>query len=111
MMTNTAAYQFVTIRDPQTLAASVLAQAEQHALKGSVLVAEEGINLFLAGAAEQIGAFYTWLQAPIRGLRRCASSTAKASISRLRGSRSRSSGRSSVFGATMHRRCKVVRLR
>ncbi|WP_321824076.1 sulfurtransferase [Xanthomonas citri] len=66
MMTNTAAYQFVTIRDPQTLAASVLAQAEQHALKGSVLVAEEGINLFLAGAAEQIGAFYTWLQADTR---------------------------------------------
>ncbi|MFW3175827.1 sulfurtransferase [Xanthomonas phaseoli] len=66
MITNTAAYQFVTIKDPQTLAAGVLAQAEQHALKGSVLVAEEGINLFLAGAAEQIGAFYTWLQSDPR---------------------------------------------
>ncbi len=43
MITNTAAYQFVTIQDPQTLAATVLAQARQHALKGSVLVAEEGI--------------------------------------------------------------------
>ncbi|MCL1530995.1 sulfurtransferase [Xanthomonas nasturtii] len=66
MITNTAAYQFVAIQDPQTLAASVLAQAEQRLLKGSVLVAEEGINLFLAGAAEQIGAFYAWLQADAR---------------------------------------------
>ncbi|APO98593.1 sulfurtransferase [Xanthomonas perforans] len=66
MMINTAAYQFVTIQDPQTLADGVRAQAEQHALKGSVLVAEEGINLFLAGAAEQIDAFYAWLQADAR---------------------------------------------
>ncbi len=66
MITNTAAYQFVTIQHPQTLAASVLAQAEQQALKGSVLIAEEGINLFLAGDAEQIGAFYAWLQADAR---------------------------------------------
>ncbi|WP_127151190.1 sulfurtransferase, partial [Xanthomonas euvesicatoria] len=66
MIINTAAYQFVTIQDPQTLADGVRAQAEQHALKGSVLVAEEGINLFLAGAAEQIGAFYAWLQADAR---------------------------------------------
>lgn len=58
MITNTAAYEFVTIQDPQTLAVSVLAQAEQQALKGSVLIAEEGINLFLAGDAEQISAFY-----------------------------------------------------
>jgi len=66
MMINTAAYQFVTIQDPQTLAASVLAQAEHCALKGSVLVAVEGINVFLAGKADQIGAFYAWLQADAR---------------------------------------------
>ncbi|AOD14975.1 sulfurtransferase [Xanthomonas fragariae] len=66
MITNTAAYQFVTILDPQQLADSVLAHAEQQALKGSVLVAEEGINLFLAGEAEQIDAFYAWLQADPR---------------------------------------------
>ncbi len=62
MITNTAAYQFVTIHDPQQLADSVLLHAEQQSLKGSVLVAEEGINLFLAGEAERIGAFYRWLQ-------------------------------------------------
>ncbi|MBB2757456.1 UNVERIFIED_ORG: UPF0176 protein [Xanthomonas campestris] len=66
MITNTAAYQFVTIQDPQSLADSVLAHAGQQALKGSVLVAEEGINLFLAGEAEQIDAFYAWLQADAR---------------------------------------------
>ncbi|AKC78310.1 hypothetical protein XB05_05845 [Xanthomonas arboricola] len=66
MITNTAAYQFVTIQDPQSLADSVLAHAGQQALKGSVLVAEEGINLFLAGEAEQIDAFYAWLQADVR---------------------------------------------
>ncbi|MBB4132476.1 sulfurtransferase [Xanthomonas sp. 3075] len=66
MITNTAAYQFVTIQNPQQLADAVLAHAEQQALKGSVLVAEEGINLFLAGDAGQIGAFYAWLQADQR---------------------------------------------
>ncbi|MCC4634787.1 sulfurtransferase [Xanthomonas dyei] len=66
MITNTAAYHFVTVQDPQQLADSVLLCAEQQQLKGSVLVAEEGINLFLAGAAEQIGAFYRWLQADPR---------------------------------------------
>ncbi|WP_126968911.1 sulfurtransferase [Xanthomonas arboricola] len=66
MITNTAAYQFVTIQDPQSLADSVLAHAGQQALMGSVLVAEEGINLFLAGEAEQIDTFYAWLQADAR---------------------------------------------
>ncbi|WP_311238239.1 MULTISPECIES: sulfurtransferase [unclassified Xanthomonas] len=66
MITNTAAYQFVTVQDPQQLADSVLLHAEQQLLKGSVLVAEEGINLFLAGDAERIGAFYRWLQTDLR---------------------------------------------
>lgn len=66
MMTNTAAYQFVAIADPQSLADDVLANAQQQGLKGSVLVAEEGINLFLAGEADQVGAFYRWLQADSR---------------------------------------------
>ncbi|WP_355603228.1 sulfurtransferase [Xanthomonas cannabis] len=66
MITNTAAYHFVAIQDPQPLADSVLAQAEQHLLKGSVLVAEEGINLFLAGEADRIDAFYLWLQSDSR---------------------------------------------
>lgn len=66
MITNTAAYQFAPIQDPQQLADSVLERAQQHALKGSVLVAEEGINLFLAGDAEQIASFYAWLHADAR---------------------------------------------
>ncbi|MCC4621557.1 sulfurtransferase [Xanthomonas cassavae CFBP 4642] len=66
MITNTAAYQFVPIHGPQRLADSVLAQAQQQELKGSVLIAEEGINLFLAGEADQVQAFYQWLQADPR---------------------------------------------
>ncbi|MEQ7330159.1 sulfurtransferase [Xanthomonas campestris] len=66
MITNTAAYQFAPIHDPQQLADSVLERAQQHALKGSVLVAEEGINLFLAGDAKQIAGFYAWLHADAR---------------------------------------------
>ncbi|MFC7521670.1 sulfurtransferase [Xanthomonas populi] len=66
MIINTAAYQFVAIHDPQQLADSVLSHADRQVLKGSVLVAEEGINLFLAGEAEQIDAFYAWLQTDSR---------------------------------------------
>lgn len=109
MITNTAAYQFVAIQDPQQLADSVLRHAEQQALKGSVLVAEEGINLFLAGEAEQVGAFYAWLQSDSR----FAQMRIKYSLSaqqRSRGSRSSTSRRSSVSVATMPRRCKDVRL-
>lgn len=110
MITNTAAYQFVTIQHPQTLAASVLAQAEQQALKGSVLIAEEGINLFLAGDAEQIGAFYAWLQADAR-FARMRIKYSESAYQRSRGSRSRSNRKSSASGAMMLRRCKVARLR
>ena len=46
---NIAAYKFVPIDDADMLAERVQALAEQHALRGSVLVADEGINLFLAG--------------------------------------------------------------
>jgi UPF0176 protein len=39
----------------------VLAQCEAWALKGTVLLAPEGINLFLAGPRAAIDAFMTWL--------------------------------------------------
>ncbi|KAB7762968.1 sulfurtransferase [Xanthomonas maliensis] len=66
MITNTAAYHFVAIDDPQRLADDILQHAGQGALKGSVLVAGEGVNLFLAGDAAAIDAFYAWLQADVR---------------------------------------------
>ncbi len=65
MVTNAAAYTFVAIEDPALLAASVEDRARASGLKGSVLVAEEGINLFLAGSEAGVDAFFDWLrQAP-----------------------------------------------
>ena len=54
---NIAAYHFVPIDDAETLADRVRALAETNALRGSVLVANEGINLFLAGSDTAIHAF------------------------------------------------------
>ena len=49
MIRNIAAYHFVEIADPQLLAGRVREWAEAGGLRGTVLVAPEGINLFLAG--------------------------------------------------------------
>ena len=51
MLLNIAAYHFVRIAEPQALATQLRAAAAAGDLRGTVLVAEEGINLFLAGAA------------------------------------------------------------
>ena len=66
MFANTAAYQFVAIDSPDVLAAQVRERAVTHELVGTVLVAGEGINLFLAGSPAAIDAFYAWLQADVR---------------------------------------------
>ncbi|HYG04963.1 MAG TPA: sulfurtransferase [Stenotrophomonas sp.] len=66
MIVNTAAYHFTAIAEPQALADAVRERAQALALKGSVLVAPEGINLFLAGAQDDIEAFYDWLRADAR---------------------------------------------
>ena len=58
---NIAAYKFVALNDLPALQWAVLQQAQAHALKGTVLLAEEGINLCLAGGAADIGAFLAWL--------------------------------------------------
>jgi UPF0176 protein len=62
MVINAAAYKFVQIEDPARLAASVEDWARASGLKGSVLVAEEGINLFLAGSEAAIGEFFDCLR-------------------------------------------------
>ncbi|MDH3461314.1 MAG: sulfurtransferase, partial [Burkholderiaceae bacterium] len=48
---NVSAYQFVTVSDTLALRDSILSQARSHALRGTVLLADEGINLALAGTA------------------------------------------------------------
>ncbi|MGH8043960.1 MAG: sulfurtransferase, partial [Stenotrophomonas sp.] len=63
MIANTAAYHFTPIADPDALCATLLARAEAAALRGTVLVAGEGINLFLAGSEAGIDGFYAALRA------------------------------------------------
>lgn len=57
MFTSIAAYRFVAIDDPAAVVARVRALAEAGALLGTVLVANEGINLFLAGTADDVRVF------------------------------------------------------
>ena len=57
MILNIAAYHFVEIADPAALARTLRARAEASALRGTVLVAGEGVNLFLAGDADAVRGF------------------------------------------------------
>ena len=66
MFTSIAAYHFVAIDDPDTVAARVRARAKEKGLLGTVLVAGEGINLFLAGQRGGIDAFLAQLRADPR---------------------------------------------
>ncbi len=63
---NISAYRFVAIDDASSLRARIHAQATGHALKGTVLLAEEGINLFLAGAPAAVRSFVDWLRCDAR---------------------------------------------
>lgn len=55
---NIAAYRFVPLPDAHELAATLKIAAQAAGLKGTVLLAEEGINLFLAGPNDAVR---TWL--------------------------------------------------
>ena len=63
---NIAAYKFIALNDLPALQAAMLQQAQAAALKGTVLLAEEGINLFLAGGAAEMGVFLDWLRQDAR---------------------------------------------
>ncbi|MBJ7573941.1 sulfurtransferase [Luteimonas sp. MC1828] len=62
MYTSIAAYHFVAIDDPCVVADRVRARAISDGLLGTVLVAREGINLFLAGAGGAVDAFLAALR-------------------------------------------------
>jgi len=51
---NIAAYKFISIIDPPALRERVLAVVTAHGVKGTILIAPEGINIFLAGSASAI---------------------------------------------------------
>lgn len=57
MIVNIAAYHFVAIDAPAELAEHLRARAEAEGLLGTILVAGEGINVFLAGTATGIERF------------------------------------------------------
>jgi UPF0176 protein len=63
---NIAAYQFVHIDDPSVVTARVRELAEIGDLRGTVLVAGEGINIFLAGAESAIRIFLDALRSDPR---------------------------------------------
>ncbi len=62
MILNIAAYLFVVIDDADALTIRLRERAESAALRGSVLVTPEGINLFLAGDEARLRGFLDWLR-------------------------------------------------
>ena len=59
---NISAYKFVGLDDLAGLRARILERCEALALKGTILLAPEGINLFLAAPREAIADFLDWLR-------------------------------------------------
>ena len=62
MILNIAAYLFVAIDDADALAVRLRERAEADALRGSMLVTPEGLNLFLAGEEGPLRGFLDWLR-------------------------------------------------
>jgi UPF0176 protein len=63
---NISAYKFVDIADPQGLRDPWLARALDEGLKGTILLAQEGVNLFLAGPADAVRAFVGFMHQDAR---------------------------------------------
>ena len=60
---NISAYLFTPLASPEAWRAQCHDQASSRQLKGTILIAPEGINLFLAGQPEQVEGFLQWLRA------------------------------------------------
>jgi UPF0176 protein len=91
MILNVAAYRFVHIDDVPELIVALRGRAEAAALRGTILVAPEGLNLFLAGAAAALRGFLAWLQGDPRfaGLPLHLSESARMPFARLKVKRKR----------------------
>lgn len=63
---NVAAYRFVLLDDTAALRERLLAQAVAAGLRGTILLAEEGINLYLAGEPAALRGFMADLQDDLR---------------------------------------------
>lgn len=65
-VTVTAFYKFATIADTAALRAALLALADECNVKGTVLIAPEGINATIAGPDDGIRRVLAWLRADAR---------------------------------------------
>ena len=63
---NISCYKFVPLPDAQQLRELLAERAAQWALKGTVLLAEEGINFFLAGPADAVHGWVVALRTDAR---------------------------------------------
>lgn len=54
-------YKFVLLEDFEELKAPLLSECKKHHLRGSILLAEEGINATIVGASEDIDAVWKYL--------------------------------------------------
>ena len=63
---NISAYKFISLDNQPALREHVLERCNALVLKGTVLLAPEGINLFLAGTRQAIEGFIAWLHADHR---------------------------------------------
>ena len=59
---NIAGYKFIPLTEVTTLQETLTQVCREAELKGTILLSEEGINLSLAGTAEQIATFKTFLR-------------------------------------------------
>jgi UPF0176 protein len=64
--TVTAFYKFVFIADPAALRAALLERMQGGAIRGTILIAREGINATIAGPDDEIRAFLAALRADAR---------------------------------------------
>lgn len=58
---NLAAYRFVPLEDLPAWRVQIAERARQESLRGTVLLSEEGINLFVAGPADSTRRWFDWL--------------------------------------------------
>ena len=59
---NISTYKFITLNDRPELRERILAECLKLELRGTVLLAEEGINMFLAGSRAAIDSFFSWFK-------------------------------------------------
>ena len=84
---NLSAYRFVSLPDGADWQRRITDRAAAAGLRGTVLIAPEGLNLFIAGVPGEVRSFWTWLTAapsPFAGLRAKESWSARVPFGRLR---------------------------